>query len=333
MKRAVISVVALSLVAYAFACVGDDPSAAPAVVAVADAAFDGPSAEGGADAAKATDAAPCDLSLEFSVVEPLTSLNGTTDESAPTLTNDERQIVYASTRDEASGPASDNTNLLTASRSGVDVPFGPGTPALTSSLNVAAKLDSDPTLSDDGLLLIWAQRQIEAGNDHVLHYAQRGGTSEPFAPGGVLVFEGDGGPGGQFPKGSVLLPNGAFYFAARRTAQPDYTIHRAAQSGNVGHYGAAVEQKLSTGDSVHASSAAVMPDEKKMYVALANGADTDIAVLERSDPAAPWGAPQTLAKLSSGAPDEPRWLSRDGCRLYVTSSRSGSKDLYVARRQ
>jgi hypothetical protein len=45
-----------------------------------------------------------------------------------------------------------------------------------------------------------------------------------------------------------------------------------------------------------------------------------------------FGAPTFVAEVSSDPVDLPSFASADGCRLYLTSNRLGSDDLFVADR-
>jgi len=60
---------------------------------------------------------------------------------------------------------------------------------------------------------------------------------------------------------------------------------------------------------------------------------TNIFVSHRADVDAAWQTPELVAGVSSDANDEPSWLSGDGCRLYLTSDRSGAGDVFVATRR
>jgi len=58
----------------------------------------------------------------------------------------------------------------------------------------------------------------------------------------------------------------------------------------------------------------------------------NIYVAERATAEDVWGPPALVIGASSDASDEPSWLSIDRCRLYLTSDRDGSADVYVATR-
>jgi Tol biopolymer transport system component len=60
---------------------------------------------------------------------------------------------------------------------------------------------------------------------------------------------------------------------------------------------------------------------------------TNIYVARRADVDTAWQTPELVEGVSSDANDEPSWLSGDGCRLYLTSDRSGAGDVFVATRR
>jgi hypothetical protein len=51
--------------------------------------------------------------------------------------------------------------------------------------------------------------------------------------------------------------------------------------------------------------------------------ELDIWVAHRVDLASPFGAPVNVAELNTASADRPSWISSDGCRMYLTSTREG----------
>jgi Tol biopolymer transport system component len=58
----------------------------------------------------------------------------------------------------------------------------------------------------------------------------------------------------------------------------------------------------------------------------------DIWRTHRADLSAEFGPPENVAELATAAPEWPGWISLDGCRLYFSSKRDTSFDVYVASR-
>jgi hypothetical protein len=58
----------------------------------------------------------------------------------------------------------------------------------------------------------------------------------------------------------------------------------------------------------------------------------NIYVSTRPDTAAPWGTPVLVPNVNTALDDGPSALSADGCRLYISSDRLGTNDVFVAMR-
>jgi Tol biopolymer transport system component len=75
------------------------------------------------------------------------------------------------------------------------------------------------------------------------------------------------------------------------------------------------------------------PDGLTIYFASDRGlSDVDIFAATRPTTAAPFGTPVRLRNVNSTVTDAPSWVSRDQCRLYMSSARAGTPDVYVASR-
>ena len=61
-------------------------------------------------------------------------------------------------------------------------------------------------------------------------------------------------------------------------------------------------------------------------------AGDNIYVARRASTGDAWGPAALVEAVNSDAGEEPSWLSVDGCRLYLTSDRSGNADVYLATR-
>jgi len=58
----------------------------------------------------------------------------------------------------------------------------------------------------------------------------------------------------------------------------------------------------------------------------------NIYVSTRADTSATWGAPDLVPNVNSTVEDGASALSSDGCRLYISSDRNGTNDIFVATR-
>ena len=68
---------------------------------------------------------------------------------------------------------------------------------------------------------------------------------------------------------------------------------------------------------------------------LAGFGSYNIWVSTRSTPTGVFSEPIPVPNVNSNSSDEPSWISKDGCRLYVVSNRpggAGGQDIYVATR-
>ena len=85
------------------------------------------------------------------------------------------------------------------------------------------------------------------------------------------------------------------------------------------------------------TNAVVTSDELTMYLSRSDGTQADIFVTTRAAATDAWGEASLVGELSSGSNDRVTWISDDGCRAIVASTRpggAGSSDLYeVAKPQ
>jgi len=346
MRKVLLGSLVLGLLG-ALACVGDDPAPAGGGNGDGGAAEGGtppttppgtppgtpPPPSSGGDAA--TDAGPCDLTKDFTTVEALTTVNTADNELAAALTQDELQIVLASSHGSANPTAIDSQDLWVATRtSRTTQSFGAPSKVLTVGIN-SPKLDIDPTLTVDGNTVYWSQRDQDGSAQHFLRYATRTSPSDSFTGSSNVVFPAD--PNIAFPKSPSVVAN-ALYFVGIKQGDVDYTVYRAALT-SAGHVGAPDQQRLAGGQAIGASAVVVTADELTMYASYhqppGSGTDPDdVFVYTRGSATAPWG-PATSLALNTTAAEDARWVSPDACRLYFTSDRAsgaGGSDLWVASR-
>jgi hypothetical protein len=80
-----------------------------------------------------------------------------------------------------------------------------------------------------------------------------------------------------------------------------------------------------------------VPSDDGMYIYFRSdhgdaGGLPHIWVARRISPGGTFTFARPVTELNSAADDEPTWLSADGCRLYLSSGRSGTMHVYVAER-
>ena len=203
-----------------------------------------------------------------------------------------------------------------ATRADADQPFS--AIATLTALDTAAD-ERHPTVTADGLALIF--RTSAAGGAGDSPIARRTSTAASFdAPSPLAAVNSSDDESDPF-----VTPSGdALYLLSNRGPTGIDVSARVGQG-----FGAAVPLPLLLGRSDPTLSA----DELTMFVGLgATGPAQDIDVVTRSAKNAPFGAATSVPILNNNAADQPDWLSPDGCRLYLSSTRSGTYGFYVATR-
>lgn len=204
-------------------------------------------------------------------------------------------------------------------------PFVATRAAKNETWSAATVLGSVDSTADDGYLtttkdeLVGFFASSRSGNLQI-HKTTRTARSDAWS--GISVVTSLGST--SVEDDPFLVANGgAIYFDSNRSGA--WTIYRAAidAQGKVG-----TPAVVTTG-----TNAVVTGDELTMYLSRVDGAQTDILVASRAKATDAWGQPSLVSELSSGANDRVTWVSEDGCRAIVASTRTGgagSSDLYFA---
>ena len=275
--------------------------------------LDGALEASGKDAAADASPARCDLAKPFGAPVLVGGigggLGGAGSDFGCTLTRDERTIYFSSDRPGGSG----GFDLYTATRANADAPFSAATPML--AVNTADD-ERHPSITSDGLALVFRTSPPGGVGDVLL--ALRLATLLPFGkPTPVANVN-----SAQEEADPFVTPSGDAIYLARTGG-----IFVAARQGLT--YGTPTPVQGLAGFS----DPTLSDDELTMFVALGvGGAGQNIQVATRASKSAAFGAPVDVPALNSTAADQPDWLSPDGCRLYLTSARSGPPRLYVAAR-
>lgn len=309
-------------------CVGDSP-ASPSVE-VPDTAVANPtetSTTADATADTATVGPACDLSKPFDAPVPIAELNTDVAESSPWPSVD-KLTIYFSRRDGDAGP----THLYTARRSTPD-----GTFADVKRIDelVTAQSEAFPTVTGDGLFMYYASNFPDGGTDGWWDLFGASRTSVDASFGGVQRLAFSSVYGDSYP--FVLPDNTALYSTVRGEVDAApfdgrYRLYRTNLPGGPRVY-------LTTPNIPDAEMIApvVTPDELTMLFASTHpavGAQGlwDIFLSRREKTTDPWGAPVIQVALNSDKNEFPRWISPDGCEVWMDSGRSGANDLFIARR-
>jgi hypothetical protein len=266
-----------------------------------------------AAASDATVDAPvtCDVSAPFGMPVPIAELNDPAfNDGTLRLFADERSGYFWSFRGGASSA------LYLATRPDLASPFSI-TPV--QGLGLTGNL-LDPSFTADGTLLVF--RRSMPGDD--LYEATRV-APDTFMPGTAIANLDTGATEVQpFLAGDLLV------FSSSRTGGGDlYTSTRAGTSFSAPDQITELATADDEGDPV------LSPDGLTLYFRSdrpsAHGG-YNIFVATRPTIADPFRTPDLVPNVSSDADDGPSWISPDGCRLYISSDRAGTNDIYVSTR-
>lgn len=256
----------------------------------------------------------CDPSTPFQAVIALPGpVNTASDESSPTLTDDELTLYFQRAPSDGGSAA-----FFVTQRPSVNDPFG--TPAAIPELD-DGRVKSGPAVTAAGDALFFA-----SGPDiytatrgptgrfqmpkSIPELSTSGGGTAPavFARGEELWFSSSADGGGPHLRRSVRLPSG--FTAPERIPELETTGYE---------YGVA-----STRDGLTVYFAS--PRDGGL-------GNADIWIARRTSRSAPFTSIEPVPSASSAADEAPGWLSADGCRLYFTSARLGGSDIFVATRR
>lgn len=262
----------------------------------------------------------CSPTHPFTKITPLAELNGSTNEEHPRLLPDERTIVFQR--------APNGYVVFRATRPDRFSPFSaPASIGELESWGAAA----DPTLDATGLGIVFASSNAGGQGSYDLWIATRPTVGDPFGVPSVLTVlsspSNDHLP--NFAAGGTVL-----YFGSDRPGGVgDEDIYRAASLGGTSFGPPVLVPGLST--PAFETAPVVSDDERLAFVEHGiiddAGVSNGICVSVRATASDPWPAPTAVPELRGGDAD-PGWISPDLCRLYFSSNRAGTWDLYVAER-
>ena len=260
--------------------------------------------------------APICHSGTWGIPELVTEIATTSHESDPTLSADGREVFFTSNRAPAQGYA-----IWTASRASPQGPFGPR--ALVTELDTAG-VDLDPSLSSDGLSIVFTSDRVAALND--LYVATRSGPGMAFANITPLLVVGD--PSSQ--RNTASLTNdglGLYYtsgldlaYATRATTTDDFTFVRLL---------AEVNAPQSDG------TPSVTADGLELFFESYRTGGAALFRSIRSSTAEMFGPPVELTELGAAIPGATGYggpeISPDGRTLYLFGATT-SIDIYKVTR-
>ena len=185
--------------------------------------------------------------------------------------------------------------------------------------------EKEPSISPDGTILAFtSNRAPNVGGDD-LWYATYDGTAFTL-----------GGPIAQFETAQTdyhplfQASSDQFWFTSNVTGT--FSIYHATHTGGATFGAAQLENSLDVAGSDQ-GAAAPSPDGLTMYFRSDRGAavgDYDIYVAHRASTGDPWETATNVTEVNSPSLDTPNWISPDGCRLYLSSSRDDTSNIYIA---
>ncbi len=254
----------------------------------------------------------CDPTSPFGQAVPVGGLDDL--DSIRSLTADELTVYFDSPR----APGT-NGDLWRATRNAIGDPFSDLTRLVPPSTVTG---DEDPAITRDGLTLYFTT-YVPTATRYDIYVSTRALLSETFPI--AVPFE----AGATSSAGAHVAASGDVYFASGTPRQ----IYVRAKNGTA--WDAPTPVFPSTPDL--RTHVILDASETIAYFSSdAGGAGTlgelDIWVATRANPEAAFGMPSPLTAVNSSAREYAAFISDDGCRLYLNTSRGGQFAAYVATR-
>lgn len=295
--------------------------------------------DGGEDAADATvdatpDAGPpaCDVTKEFDTPVLIPSLSTSGHEGEARFPgDDELTVMYDAIRGT---PAT--TDIYTATRPSLADPFG--TPVKLVGPVSSDEYEQAGNITQDGLTLFF-ERQLRSTSVSKIYSATRANKTDPFGtPAPIDINTGNytampfvRGDGKQIYHVSVNGPAATKIFLATFVPGTGYVQTEISE----------VNLTKSNGTAAYQFAPVISPNGLTLFFATTNHVvsptlnDTDIWVATRASVADKFSNPRAVANVNTPQDEEPSWITADGCRLYLQSTRpggAGAQDIYVATR-
>ncbi len=317
-ERAVVVCLTAVALALAPAC-GDFGAAKGELPTDAEAGPPSDAADGGAPEVDAATAEPCDHEKPFGMPVIVPFLSAPAEPIiTPTLTDDERQMIFSVHEGEAGKFA---FRLSYATRPDRAAAFGAPIPLTKLAKGVDER---SPALAANGLTLFF-QSSAAGGRIEVWTTARSSPGAFTFTDPTLLAAI---SPPSQTVTGAPhpARTGGALYYTASVDLGVSPLHLRRAVASN-GFTGKAIPEL----DSLLGENGPVpTADETGLYYSRNTAAGAEVWFARRPSASGSYTNIQSVPELSSGTNDIPGWLSADGCRLYFTSNRSGSLSIYYA---
>lgn len=272
--------------------------------------------------------AMCSSAAKFGTPVPVPELATTAlIEGAPRLSTDELTLYF-------SGHVQSNIdwNLYATHRSSLTDAFE--APRLLAADN-SNSLDGSPAISADGLALWFQSDRVPNEGTH-LYVASRSSTLAEFGtPGLAAVVNAADVKVSDFTPFMTADGKELWFVSTRSPGLGGADIWRVSLTGTGGEVPVAESQLSSSADDWFPSLSA---DQLTIYLA-SNRSDAgtkggfDIWSSHRSTITDRFPRPTLVDELNTTGNDYATWLTADNCRIYISSERSQSQDIFMATRQ
>lgn len=280
---------------------------------------DGPRVGGGTDGA--ADGAPlvlrCSPTTPFGPPKLVPGIDPNRHASSPHLSPDEK-VVYFTSQDPNVA-----AQVYRASRASTSDPFGAvePVPGINSDSN-----DNDPTISADGLTLVFHTGRVGAQQD--VWWAKRTVTTAEFGTPSAVPSIATGSYEGQ---GFFHVASNELWFVSNRDGTFD--IFRAKRNGDAFDPPSSVTEVSSAQDDFLPF---LSEDGLTIYFSstrVGTKGGQDLYLATRPTAMAPFGTPVPIDELNTDAGEQAGSLSPDGCRIYFSRTGGpGGQQIWVAER-
>ncbi|MBP6629972.1 MAG: PD40 domain-containing protein [Kofleriaceae bacterium] len=238
----------------------------------------------------------------------------------PELVSGQSEATFRLTADELTGVLWSTRggviDLYLAERPDRATPFALS--ALTT-LNSTAN-EFDPSIAADGSLIVFASGR--PGGDGGLDLYESIVNNNSFAAPVRLATLGSSADDHQ----PYLRGLGELYFVSTRTGLP--RIYRATRTGPGAYQAPTLVSEIGGAEE---SDPVPTADGLTLYWSSTRGGDAgNVYRATRASLSDPFADVVELGGLTSTSIDAPSWISVDGCRLYMSSDRSGQPHVYLA---
>lgn len=303
-----------SAAAFVFACGSFD--AAPG-----DAADAGDAGNGAVEASDAGEG--CSPTAPFGAPQPIVATASIAEDTILSLNGAETIGVFSSRRLNGS------YDLFLVRRTSRFEPFGQPIrlPEAPDAAIAGSQWELDPTITTDGLRIVYLQSSDENGRLAGLKLASRASLDEGF--GTVIDALAPDPDGGAAPEGFRRFP----FIVGDGSALYNQVAYGVDDAGDAGTPLVRLERFTRTSGSTPTySRPQPVPELEKAAVVATNIAETrifysrrdsksdpyDIWTATRANKSEPWSGMALVTELSSPQRKTPGFVSEDGCRLYFT---------------